>query len=101
MPNTSSTQKHTPGPWQAGAPIFDDTEDMARIEVRVPGTTPVIAEVLLLNSDENEMKANARLIAAAPELREAVRVLLTYFDVEGSGVARDAKALLARIDGQG
>jgi len=56
-----------------------------------------IAKVSVQEDDRTEA-ANARLIAAAPEMREMIdrllREWLTYTDFE-----KDARALLARIDG--
>lgn len=76
---TTSRQAHTPGPWIAGRPIFVDDEDMATIAIRQPNATPIIAEVLLLNSDEAEMEANARLIAKAPELHNEIEHASTRY----------------------
>jgi len=58
--------KHTPGPWD-----FDSFA--LREEIRAENN-PLIATVCSVHCDSPEqMKANARLIAAAPELLEALR----------------------------
>ena len=74
--------KHTPGPWR----VIPNSRDI--VSVKKPGLCPrFIAEVLEslpASSDDHpvfaatdlEIDANARLIAAAPELLEALRGLL-------------------------
>jgi hypothetical protein len=52
--------KFTPGPWKA---VFDDRK--------------IYIEGIGVPTDKNE-KANAHLIAAAPELYEALEALLSY-----------------------
>ena len=81
---------HTPGPWQ----VLPEECDKPYIRVRgtVPGTrfrvanvlTPVYAGVHEREADET--RANARLIAAAPELLEALRAV----DVLFGHLARDS-----------
>lgn len=63
------TTKHTPGPWAVRydyvvqAPSFDD------------GRLVPVAQPYGVNSDGTDLFANARLIAAAPELLEALEDL--------------------------
>ena len=67
---------HTPGPWElvpAKNPSYrfvsaDAWNKLARVVVRMEGQ----------GSDSNEGVANARLIAAAPELLEAAEKALHY-----------------------
>lgn len=69
--------KHTPGPWKF-APMFRD-DPSGRQLVREDGTGFAIAETFLpANSRAKHIdpKANAQLIAAAPELLEALRETL-------------------------
>lgn len=72
------TAKHTPGPWNihwgtaqsgSGHHIVDGTDH---------GELSRIATVLFHDDAEGETNANARLIAAAPDLLEAVDRLLTW-----------------------
>lgn len=72
------SQKHTPGPWHMGegngeGSIFKTGEGRMRFE-QPGGTTlyPICAMVRGWNDQEDE--ANARLIAAAPEMLEALRL---------------------------
>ena len=58
---------HTPGPWKLGRNhvyVYGDDEG-AIVSVRD----------LSINRDEREIEANARLIAAAPELQEALQIV--------------------------
>lgn len=68
---------HTPGPWRADEPgIADDFCDR-RVGIfdAGPGNPGIIAEVYAY-LNPGTMKANARLIAAAPELLAALRYIL-------------------------
>lgn len=65
--NTNKAQ-HTPGPWKATA--FSVVE----ANPRIPGETQTICEMASPWNTEN-YRANARLIAAAPELLEALQEL--------------------------
>lgn len=87
--NTPTT--HTPGPWQTGAL-------MTRVEVwpkgwKVPLTiADCHPEKGYCSSEEHERVANARLIAAAPELLEALRDLLAWSGIPDNG-SKDAVLL--------
>lgn len=58
----------TPGPWS----INDWTQAKTDIAIGAVGT-PLIARVMLRDVSINEQKANAHLIAAAPDLLEVAR----------------------------
>jgi len=68
---------HTPGPWRADHRIIENDTEPRHIEIMVEKLTddprffihPLIGKVSYGQVDE--MKANARLIAAAPELLAA------------------------------
>lgn len=62
--------KHTPGPWS----INNWPQPDSSIAIGATGT-PLIARVQLRDVSINEHNANARLIAAAPELLEALSEL--------------------------
>lgn len=86
--------KHTPGPW------FVTGTGLSRyVEGRVrPG---VLQEVAWCGATEvqDQMEANARLIAAAPELLEALKAVISVAD--RATVEFDmARAAIAKATGQ-
>ncbi len=60
--------KHTPGPWKAGVDIFP--RDIVRGKDLIATTYGLGAEI-----EDEESLANARLIAAAPDLLAALYLL--------------------------
>lgn len=87
--------KHTPGPWKF------DTES---IYAEVPHTQARtrIVEIITFGDDQ----ANARLIAAAPEMLEALKEIERLFKeriARGSpnhGIPSICNTLIARIEGK-
>lgn len=68
---------HTPGPWSCER-IWDTPA--SRIHARVDGGVPIaLAEAFTMRAP-GEKEANARLIAAAPDLLEALRGVLRVAD---------------------
>lgn len=63
--------QHTPGPWS----INDWPQANTDIAIGAVGT-PLIARIPLRHVSINEQKANARLIAAAPDLLAALLMVL-------------------------
>jgi hypothetical protein len=74
--------KFTPGPWS----INEWTQKDDRISIGAVGT-PLIAYVPSRDVSYNEQKCNANLIAAAPDLLEAVEDL--YWNAEDRGETTD------------
>jgi len=62
---------HTPAPWS----INEWTQSGAIISIGAAGT-PRICEVILRDVSMNEQKANAKIIAAAPELLDRLKAAL-------------------------
>ena len=81
-----SETKHTPGPWHTAG-------DQG---VQIRSQRDQIAKVWTMRG--NEWKANARLIAAAPELLEALKaVLANSLDSKGLADAhKQARAAIAK-----
>lgn len=81
---------HTPGPWLNRGPF-------RFITARTPLGGIVIADVVKTDQrPDAEADANAQLIAAAPDLIEALEALLALIDPEGIGTfdgVRDIAAL--------
>lgn len=84
LPNESDYKlvpKHTPGPWGTDPEIKASTDNIYVVsKAEKDGDWPVIAKMTrpeLFIRDESEIKANARLIAAAPELLIALQDLLS------------------------
>ena len=92
---------HTPGPWTSGRAIpADDT--VSRI---VRAGVDHIAVVMDLEGAAQEAADNARLIAAAPDMLEALRAMVDYFgphpDVDNGldETLTAARAAVARATG--
>ena len=87
--------KHTPGPWVAVA------RTNAHIEIEAPGQPSYSAKKVATVSLTNH-EANARLIAAAPELLEALKELMVAADrVSAEPVTwlGKARAAIAKAEG--
>lgn len=71
--------KHTPGPWVFDSRKFRDAPDHKVFEITSPNRAFWIAKVLTFDDGpvdgcSPEYEANARLIAAAPELLRVARI---------------------------
>lgn len=85
--------KHTPGPWAARKP---DDIGGSRVYADCKGGSLIATPGYM--RDESESEANARLIAAAPELLEALmgRHPFEICEIENC----DACAIIAKATGQ-
>lgn len=87
---------HTRGPWMAR------DKDSA---IAITHEGPFIIAVVYGGLDDDgtvgpTSRANARLIAAAPDMRELLARVAEYFDGSRGQLACDVRALLDRIDGE-
>ena len=85
--------KHTPGPW-AVHPASAQVDAFATGE-------PVPVCQLLWPTDqrtETETEANAHLIAAAPEMLEALKSNVLAFEAFGITVPPEVTALIERVE---
>ena len=88
MKNTLST--YTPGPWAVNGREVNGPPDSGVIVARLP-------EWGILADCPDQAPANARLIAAAPDLLERLEELLEYSEnLRGSGVYDRARAAIAK-----
>ena len=107
---STETAKHTPGPWRVEDWQYPQT---GREHVSViQNDKDAVAEVLDLWSMDfraEEKAANARLIAAAPELLESLRLMVDMFErhIDGRPGPDDAatrwdsaRAAIAKAEGR-
>lgn len=71
-----SETKHTPGPWE----IWTDDDGKSYSVVSLSMTTKNTICYIYGNRAQARKKIDARLIAAAPDLVEAVRNALSFYD---------------------
>jgi hypothetical protein len=83
--------KHTPGPWSLDS-------DAGQVHIVAAGAA--IARVMAMRSDGCG-EANARLIAAAPDLLEALQAVIDHGSMTGADWASDkARAAIAKATGE-
>jgi hypothetical protein len=83
--------RHTPGPW-----FYDDT---MKGRVNINSQSAAVASIPYIDA---EAVANARLIAAAPDLLDALRRLMRE-EADGEftiGLIEDARAAIAKAEGR-
>jgi hypothetical protein len=92
---------HTPGPWNIERPLLNDN-----IAITVDGivTAECLAVVLTGTRELPEDTANAHLIAAAPELLEALEALLADQETmrepyRNEALCESARAAIAKARG--
>jgi hypothetical protein len=95
------TTKHTPGPWAVLRRVDAIVDNLIVRSDGVPrigeeGFRDRVAEATWLDSDE-ETEANARLIAAAPDLLAAAEAALEILDEDGIGNGPTGAMLAAAI----
>lgn len=92
--------KHTPGPWAVDAdayPIFIYSESETWPLIDELGNEEGCKGAFIANTGDN--KANARLIAAAPELLEALQAIVkSLVDQDDEGMIEHAQQMIdARV----
>jgi len=84
--------KHTPGPWTA---VYRPSMNLAGVHIKASDTW---LEVGYCNSSETETpEADARLIASAPELLEALNLILTDNRLMNAMSKQQARAVLDAV----
>lgn len=102
-----SETKHTPGPWIGAGPSFGDQLPRYTTEIVTEwededDQRPMICTLPFRHYD-HENEANARLIAAAPELLEALETCLVLMDYGGTWTVEEqntARAAIAKAKGE-
>jgi hypothetical protein len=96
---------YTPGPWYVEAVMGDDPHEICIDSREGRGTPEVIASVVWDDEDPHpvlglaEANANARLIAAAPDLLQALKAVVAISDRKHD--AWDAAhAVIAKAEGR-
>lgn len=86
--------RYTPGPWRMG-------EARANGEVLIYGYRQIVASAIDMHR-EYTAEANARLIAAAPELLEVLEEIVEMLElgVDPWGALKDAHAAIAKARGE-
>lgn len=96
---------HTPGPWQVRKvdghlSIFVPSERGLTCEIAERIGGEVFKDASGAYRDYSRVEANARLIAAAPDLLEALVAVLNYcVDDEGQPTIATARAAIAKATG--
>ena len=82
----SDKTKHTPGPWRTKREGFSTVYVEARID---GGLIQEVAACGPTDAGLEQQEANARLIAAAPELLEAAKLVLEWYEAEDNHSGTD------------
>lgn len=91
---------HTPGPWQMSG--VRGTSPVYKGHGVGPDGQPYVVIVPYNDKDHAECLANARLIAAAPDMLAALKALVTFFESTGfkTGFLADSRAAIAKAEGR-
>ncbi len=84
--------KHTPGEWEATPPDRYNDEWIIHTEAGVGGEIARVSNFARPDNSQGEITANARLIAAAPDMLAALVHIVGLMDASGRSVARRAIA---------
>ena len=97
----NTNRNHTPGPWKTQTHISLD-----RLEIRDADGRRIAVCAMDFPMSAKTHDANARLIASAPELLDALKRLCAKFGVDDDGwprdgtVLREARAVIAKAEGR-
>ncbi len=87
--------KHTKGPWE----IIPFIESDAEILIRASNYRHcVYAYFARIGGTSDEMKANAHLITAAPDLLDACKIVLERLDKDNAHLQRNKGAMPLEMD---
>lgn len=89
---------HTPGPWHWDSdPIKGDPLNRVRFRVVALGRT--ITQCYYASDESGQAEADAKLIAAAPEMLDVLRAVAKHFADTDAPLGSAARALIARATG--
>ena len=93
--------EHTPGPWTANLHHTQDYGGRAHAFIHAAKPLVPLAAVVLAaeRCDQAEGRANARLIAAAPDLLETLSVTLAMAEDYLNDTSQDRDHFLTALDG--
>jgi hypothetical protein len=87
--------KHTPGPWLTTDGIYNEIKALSE-----PGKTWVIARIKAASGVHEEARANAKLIAAAPDLLEVLQDVAADTGPSGWWWGEKMMAAIAKAKGE-
>lgn len=88
--------KHTPGPWHWDSdPIKGDPLNRVRYRVVAEGRT--ITQCYYTSDETGQAEADARLIAAAPDLLRAAREAEAYVTIARASLAADRREAIESV----
>jgi hypothetical protein len=94
---------HTPGPWTTEQPSGLTNPEPNWLPIYAPKWWHLAKVVVELDGERSEEgEANARLIAAAPELLEACKAIADHYDEDEilSGDLNKLRAAIAKAEGK-
>ena len=94
-----SEHKHTPGPWATREGFSDDTIEIYQKEATFEWPCRP-NELAIVEAEDAEGRANARLIAAAPELLEALQDMMSDHQQLNVATLEFARAAIAKATGK-
>ncbi len=91
--------KHTPGPWLVSRSIDKRTATHVRTEAKLPGASDGVS-VCRITYVDDRAAANACLIAAAPDMLEALEAVTNTDDHAAPEVRAIVRAALRKARGE-
>ncbi len=97
MPTKTTT--HTPGPWRAER-FISNQEKPYHLYIFAQAKTACVAFIDEQGEDPEQGEANARLIAAAPDLLESAKRVAANATQDSAGILNALLAAIAKAEGR-